>query len=80
MIILHNSLKIRLLINFVMHFRIVSILKPVGAMKKIAKRKILSPFRIAQAIIKDGSLQKELNWTHTMHKAISDTCATKEKR
>lgn len=62
------------------HSRIVSIRKLVGATRKIAKQKTHFPFHIVQVIIKDGSLRKELNWTHIMHKAISDTCATKEKR
>lgn len=62
------------------HIRIVSILKLVGATRKIAKRKILFPFRIALAITRDGSQRKELSWTRTTHKAISDTCVTKGKR
>lgn len=46
---------------FVIHFRIVSVLKLVGATRKIVKRKILFPFRIARAITRAGLPQKELN-------------------
>jgi len=49
-------------------------------MRTIAKWKIRFLFHIAQATTKGGSLQKELNWTHIMHKVILDTCATKGKR
>jgi len=67
-------------VYFPIHSRTVSIVKLVGVTRKIANRKTHFPFRIVQVIIKDGSLQKELNWTHIMRKVILDIYATKGKR